>query len=1056
MEKEFEKLGKNIITSKTPKNDSKKLFININPSFTKDIKIEEKNKITDLNKSEISNSRTERENLLLNELINKEDNYSIELENEEEEFDSNEYISSTMLDVETNTYIEIIDKKSNISNSLINKENSNKSPSNLGSQKFKNFIKAININNNDYLHKNNKSKNSNSDGKKNKNNNYISSSPKLKSNNTKKDILYKKLNIQKKIERMYEKNKKLKKRKNIKIDSKNIEKEKNYSIIGNKSPLNIIYSKENIFKLDRTNINLINLIKNKNSEKNEYKKIKNIINEKNKTNKQERTSNVIKSKNFINTKKNNNSNMKETLVKKQYKKINNTKDERRNVFSPNNKKFDINSMKKLNLLNTINNSKTPSSSLANNIINKNRIIYYNTNNNLIKSKNKINTNNNSNNNNTINFNNLNNNRNNITFSPLKRLIDKKLNRNTTPSYSKNPFISNSLSIENSHNISNNINGNIKKSNKLLTYNTQVKKYLSRNRTFKNKRHLHNKNKYFNLFLNKKKMNLMYEKDINNYKGNSKSKSPKTQIKINNLKKITENKIKKKNQNIQMKINISKLENKNICNYMSKNSYLNSYINSYSNRKQNEQNISNNLNLYKRDRKNDHKQFIYIKKENLSNIIHHTNNKNYDFNPFNQENKNNLSLSKSNKKYFNNGNLENREFNSNLTSINLIKNVIKNKKIKLEIGNKKKNKFRAKTLIEEDYLKDIFTNNKDIKENENNKENYFKGFKFCKNNESESNNLNINPLNYKGIYSKYCERKTNISPSKKDIIIKSPSERHDINLNININMNNNDYKKLICYYGPTNSSINYSYTNKKERNSNLPFNKIIKREKNIVRKRGFGKINSKDILNNNSNCINGGEYIDINNIINNSEIVANSLNNNYNNIFDQYYGNSSSILNKKNFEKYYISKNIKKQLTSYQNKKNNNKKYNIKKRASLNEKNSDIYNTKKKEYIQMLKNNDNSNSGYEKSKSLHINGSSNKDIHLLKNNSRINNFYKINKNKGNYVIINNKKNLNQKYASIVRSQLNEIKEFNEKKIENNLTNINNYIHKLYSDNKNSDN
>ena len=53
-----------------------------------------------------------RDNLVLND-FNNENNCSLSSEDEEEEFNSDEYISSTMLDVETNTYIEPIEKRSN-------------------------------------------------------------------------------------------------------------------------------------------------------------------------------------------------------------------------------------------------------------------------------------------------------------------------------------------------------------------------------------------------------------------------------------------------------------------------------------------------------------------------------------------------------------------------------------------------------------------------------------------------------------------------------------------------------------------------------------------------------------------------------------------------------------------------------------------------------------------------------------------------------------------------------------------------------------------------------
>jgi hypothetical protein len=341
------------------------------------------------------------------------------------------------------------------------------------------------------------------------------------------------------------------------------------------------------------------------------------------------------------------------------------------------------------------------------------------------------------------------------------------------------------------------------------------------------------------------MNLIFGKDSNIYKKKSKSKSPKVKNKINNLKKITDSIMKKKSQNKQLKIGIQKSKNKNGSVNIGKSCYLNSY----SNRKQYDPNITSNNNckhdLYKRDKQYNSKQFIYIKKENLSNIVRQSNKKNYDsvINPFNLDNKNNnslnnknLSLSKSNKKYLNGGNFEYKEkdFNANFTSVNLIKNAVKNKKIKLEIGSKKKNKYRAKTLMEDDYLRDILMNNKDVKENANNKDkdNYYKDHKYYKGNKSATNNMSVNLINYNcnGIpNSKYHERKTNYSPSIKDLVIKSPSERHDINFNININMNNNDYKKLICYYHGHNSYLNHNYDNKKGRYSNISYNAINKKK-----------------------------------------------------------------------------------------------------------------------------------------------------------------------------------------------------------------------------------
>ena len=932
-----------------------------------------------------------RKNLVLND-INNDNKFSLSSENEEEEFNSDEYISSTMLDVETNTYIEPIEKNSNNYVLNINDKDINKSQTKAKEAKsvknnFKKYINndidSINKNRNDRMNSNDKEKKNKI---KNDNNNY-SSSKKINKNDKNKDILFKRLKIKNIInsnDRDEEKDQKIKIKKKLKI----IEKEKkNYSMIGCKSPLNIIYNKDNSLKLDNINSNFLSLIKSHNSSK-QGKKIKadinNIkinINEKNKTIKHNRTPTMINNKNI---------NIKDLNIKQQYKKICDNKNKKKDLFSPKcNKKLCINSMKMINSLNTINNKETLSSSLNNYNINnesQNQLNFFcNNNNYLIKSNNTININNNSNINKTINYNILsNNNKNNINhalFSPLKNKLDINLNRNTSPVYNHNPFNSNSISIENNHNISNNKFNSNRISDKLLAYSFQDQKLLSRNKTFKKKR-LHNNNKFFNLLLNRKKMNFMNTKNMNEQKksSKSKSKSPKIILNLNDLKKITDNVIKRNNK---IKIETQKIKNNNGSNNISKNTYLNSY----SNRKQYDQNNINKNNIYKRDKKFHSKKFIYIKKENLSNLVKLPNKNLHETNPFNQDSKNasnmnskNLSLSKSNKRYINTGNSEvkDKSLNINLTSINLIKNAIKNKKIKLEIGRKKKNKYRAKTLMEQDYLRDVLINNKDmnLKDYYNNKSAY---------------NMSINSNNYNSLNNRQ-ERSTNYSPSIKEIM-KNPTQKHDINFNININMNNNNYKKLIYHYhGHNNSSINNSYVNKNERNSNLSFNPIMKK-RDISRKdkEFYKKRNSNDIYNNELKMNKNHEIKNKDNtnynscFLNRSEFnnknSLNSLNNiysdivpNYNNYIEEYYENSSSIVNKNknNVHNSNISKNIKKQHLKNENKKNNYSKINIKDNHKKEDnKNKDKNNIKKKkEYLILDINNNLSNSDFEQNKSAY--------------------------------------------------------------------------------------
>ena len=191
----MEKIIKSKNISDFPIKKDNNPIININPSKLKIQKNIKNIQLIDIRKAKTSmHPKTERENSLINNL-NKDENYSIEIgnEEEEEEFNSDEYISSTMLDVETNTYIDQTEKKSNdsISNTNISKIKRN-SPVKLSENH--NIKKNYKENNENYSHKN--KKNNNTNNKKIKIN-YNSSSPKLnKSNDKGKEIKYIKLNVQ--------------------------------------------------------------------------------------------------------------------------------------------------------------------------------------------------------------------------------------------------------------------------------------------------------------------------------------------------------------------------------------------------------------------------------------------------------------------------------------------------------------------------------------------------------------------------------------------------------------------------------------------------------------------------------------------------------------------------------------------------------------------------------------------------------------------------------------------------------------------------------------------
>jgi hypothetical protein len=160
MQKDFENLNEN------------KMKLNRYNLEEKNIKNEiDENAQNNLKSKIVKLSNTERDySTLSDKEENEGNNYSIELiEEEEDEINSDEYISSTMLDVETNTYIDYSTTNNNFEKKAMNKSST---------KNFKNFVKAININNNDYLNQNRKCGNSNSSHKnQGKKNDYIGYSP---------------------------------------------------------------------------------------------------------------------------------------------------------------------------------------------------------------------------------------------------------------------------------------------------------------------------------------------------------------------------------------------------------------------------------------------------------------------------------------------------------------------------------------------------------------------------------------------------------------------------------------------------------------------------------------------------------------------------------------------------------------------------------------------------------------------------------------------------------------------------------------------------------------
>ena len=561
-------------------------------------------------KSEILN-KTERDYITMNDKINNESNYSIEfIEEEEDEINSDEYISSTMLDVETNTYIDF---------SVPNNDNEKKATNKSSTKNFKNFVKAININNKDYLNQNIKSANSNSSrrsGRK-KNDNYEYSP--LKSNNNKKskfrkkikindnnekdndkknnkEIIYKKLDI-KDIQNKKEKDKSNKNQKNKKNEKNMI---KNYSLLEyNIPPLNKIYSEDFDSKKNNKN-NCVEKRKKKISEN------KN-MNDKNKTEADigiiNKITKHLRSPTLDDNNINKNKYMKEFFLKQKYQNFDTIKYQKKKVFSPINNKLGINSLKTIN---TIDNIEKPSY-IINNFINNSNYNNYLTNNILSNNARTIYSNNNKINkyivNRNINLNNFNKNINRINhiiFSPKGKAIIKKVSHKKTNSSYANKIYSNSISVE--KNQKNIIKPNLNIfSERLLTYDFQDRHLLKRNRTIKNKKHINNKNNFYNLLSNKKKINLSQAKEL--LISSNKSPRLKKKMKIDNKNKLNLPEFKNKNKsNVYLLNNNKPTSNRE---YLDRYQTINNTINQSINK------IINN----KMSKKNNSKNYIYLQKNN---------------------------------------------------------------------------------------------------------------------------------------------------------------------------------------------------------------------------------------------------------------------------------------------------------------------------------------------------------------------------------------------------------------------------------------------------------
>ena len=820
MEKESENINENEILSliNLEEPTPKKIKTNIKPDNSGIIK----------SKKEIQ-SKTACDDNILNEEITKEINYSIELlEEEEEEINSDEYISSSNLDVETDTYIDY---------SVINNNNSkNKMINKVKTKNLKNFVKAININNNDYLSQCKKRENSNSNHKsKNKKDGYYAYSPlninnknkfrkKIKindnneknivnnKNNNNKDNFYKKLDV-KEIQNKKEKEKINQNIKNIINDRDSI---KYYSLMEyHLPPLNNIFDEDIKSKNNNSNINELYAIKNKNNaDKNMNSRIE--IDGMGKVNK---ITKHVRCSTLVDNNINRNKYMKEFLMKHKFKNNDEFKYKQKKIFSPINKKIGINSMKKIN---TINNTETHPS-LINNTINNTNINSYIPFNGLSNNTRTISTNENDISkyivSKKINLNNINksiNRVNHIIFSPSIKIIGKPILKKVNSSFANKMVTANSINTEN--NPINIINPNKNKfSERLLTYDFQDHK-LTRNRTFKNKRHFNNKNKFFNLLLNKKKININQAKELLI----SSNKSPRLKLKMVIE---TKNKLNLQNYTNQNKSNRFLFNNNIITS--SSNRKLTEKYNTITNTVNQSTNRTNNNITNKKEKKNNSKNYSYHKKDkqvhnsNKMDISIKTNNK-ASINPFNSQiNKNNKIFKKNNliqlkaKYKFLQKEKSDTKYDINITSVNFVKKSSNNNKItKEKIVKKKMNRIRAKTLIEGDYLRDIIINsiNNDSRSNKT-----LFNYKNNSKNKSKKENkyASINQL----------KNKANYASSVNNMIIKSPSERHNINFNININMSNNNYKKLVYHYhGHNKSSGNYSYANT---NSNL--NKIQRKK-----------------------------------------------------------------------------------------------------------------------------------------------------------------------------------------------------------------------------------
>ena len=573
---------------------------------------------------------------------------------------------------------------------------------------------------------------------------------------------------------------------------------------------------------------------------------------------------------------NNNFNLKNQNVDNNMKQFNFINNNQNNIINKNDSISDNNNLN--NNINLINDNKKISFNMNNDINN-------NMNNNM---NNDLNNNMNNDMNNNMN-NDMNNNMNNDMKNNMKNNMNNSMNNNMNNNMNSNMnknMNNNKINLNNNmNNLNNNIDNNMNNNqninnnnNQIMNNNVKISNFNMNNN--QNKNNINNMNNNFISNLNLNMNNMDNNMNINNNQNYILNMN--NNLNINNLNNNM-------NSNINMNDNLNNNMNSNININQNVDNNMNNFMNNISNNNNNNNNNNRNQNI---------KNFNLEKSSNPMNLI---------INKMGQMNLNNniINIVNENNNEKMNNNIDNNMSINNINNFNLkgMNNMIMNNNI-----NKNMNNFNNMNMI-----KNINPNNAKIGFMNNNMNNIMNNNQFM--NMNNMNNINnISKMPFIDNINKIKNEEMNDNQMN-DCFNQNINNNNNMNNNNNFIQNNNNINNNIMNNNNVNMSNNINNINNNNIINNMNMinknNNMVDNSNNMIN--NMNSINSNNINMNNMNFINNMNMNNMNNIHNNININLNNQNNMLQINNNQNQNNFIQNMNMNNMNNNIINQQVKQNI-----------------------------------------------------------------------------------------------------------------------------------------------